>query len=126
MKRKDKKDTKNESTYLSDLFSDAIKKNWKKPAFSNYGADTLTFGEVAERIDFLHRFFKEEKIDKGDKIALLGTNSAAWGIAFIGIITYGAVVVPILPDFSTENVHHIVNHSDSKILIVSSAIYDQS
>ncbi|MCK9271413.1 MAG: AMP-binding protein [Bacteroidales bacterium] len=125
MKRKDKRSSKNERTYLADLFSDAMKQNWEKPAFTNYGDDTLTFGEVAARIDFLHRFLKEEKISKGDKIALLGTNSAAWGIAFIGIITYGAVVVPILPDFSTENVHHIVNHSDSKILIVSSAIYER-
>lgn len=125
MKRKDKKIANNEPAHLSGLFSDAIRKHWDQPAFTNYGDDTLTFGEVAGRIDFLHRFLKEEKIFKGEKIALLGTNSADWAIAFIGIITYGAVVVPILPDFSTENIHHIVNHSDAKILIVSASIYER-
>jgi len=116
---------KKQKSGLNRLFSEAIKINWDLSAFSDFGGDTFTYKEVAERIYFLHHFFKEARISKGDKIALLGSNSSHWSISFIGIITYGAVVVPILPDFSTENIHHIINHSESKLLLVSQSIYER-
>lgn len=116
---------KKEKSKLNGVFSSSIQKNWTLPAFSDYGGDTYMYKQVAERISFLHRFFKEAKISKGDKIALLGSNSSDWAISFISILTYGAVVVPILPDFSTENIHHIVNHSDSKLLLISNLLYER-
>lgn len=110
---------------ISTLYADSIKKNWSLPAFSDYGGKTYTYSQVAEKIFLMHRFLKEAKISKGDHVALLGSNSANWGISFIGILTYGAVVVPILPDFTTENIHHIINHSDAKLLIISEAIFER-
>lgn len=116
---------KKQNSELTGLFAKAIKDNWTLSAFSDFGGESFSYRQVAERIVFLHRFFKASGISKGDKIALLGSNSSDWGISFISIITYGAVVVPILPDFSTENIHHIVNHSDSKLLLVSRLIFDR-
>ncbi|MFW5705664.1 MAG: AMP-binding protein [Bacteroidota bacterium] len=114
-----------ETSQLNRLFAESIRNNWSSPAFSDYQGQTYTYGQVAENIHFLHHLFDELKIGKGDKVALLGSNSSMWGISYLAVLTYGAVVVPILPDFSTDNVHHIVNHSDSKLLIVSSSIYER-
>lgn len=108
---------------LNTLFSDALRQHWQLPAFSNYEGETFSYQQVAEEISLMHSIFQESKVAKGDKIALLGTNSAGWGIAFIGIITYGAVVVPILPDFSTDNIHHIINHSDAKLLFSAEQLF---
>jgi long-chain acyl-CoA synthetase len=116
---------KKETGTLSGLYAESIVKNWSLPAFSDYGGKTFTYQQVAEKIFLMHRFLKEAKVSKGDHIALLGSNSSDWGISFIAIITYGAVVVPILPDFSTENIHHIINHSDAKLLIISQAIFER-
>jgi len=115
---------KKEKSQLGGLFSKTMQDNWALPAFSDFGGETYTYGDVAKRIYFLHHFFKEAKIAKGDKIAILGNNSSDWSISFLAVLTYGAVVVPILPDFSTENIHHIVNHSESIMLLVSQTIFD--
>lgn len=116
---------KKQKSKLNELFSNAIQKNWLLAAFSDFGGKTFTYKQVAERINFLHSFFKAAKISKGDKIALLGSNSSDWSMSYLGIITYGAVVVPILPDFSTENIHHIINHSESKLLLISKPIFNR-
>ncbi len=119
------RDMKMESVSLSGIYAESIKKNWSLPAFSDYGGKSYTYSQVAEKIFLMHRFLREAKISKGDHVALLGSNSSDWGISFISIMTYGAVVVPILPDFSTENIHHIVNHSNAKLLIISQAIFER-
>lgn len=115
--------TKKTKSELNTLFSGTLRQHWQLPAFSNYEGETFTYQQVAEEISLIHHFFAEARIARGDKIALLGTNSAGWAIAFIGIVTYGAVVVPILPDFSTDNIHHIVNHSDARLLFCSDALF---
>jgi long-chain acyl-CoA synthetase len=79
---------------------------------------------VAKKIVWLHRLFREAKVKKGDKIAVLGKNSVNWAIVYLATVTYGAVIVPILPDFRPDDVHHIVNHSDAVFLFVSDSIYD--
>lgn len=104
-------------------FNAAIKENIEKPALSDYGGRTLTFKEVGEIILKFHITFEKTGIKKGDKIALIGKNSANWGVAFLSIITYGAVAVPILPDFLPKDVHYIVNHSESKALFSASSIW---
>ncbi len=100
------------------MIENSIKQNWDLPGLSNFNGKTLTYGEIADRITFLHELFKNLNIKPGDKIALLGKNSANWGVAYLATVTYGAVVVPILTDFHANDIHHIVNHSDAKILFV--------
>nr|NQU90945.1 AMP-binding protein [Bacteroidota bacterium] len=116
---------KNKNDNLNQLFAKALIENWDSDAFSDFQGGTMSYKTVAGKILYLHKLFEELKIGHGDKIALLGSNSSMWSATFLGILTYGAVVVPILPDFSTDNIHHIVNHSDSKLLIVSDALFER-
>ena len=116
---------KQKSDKLNNLFAASIKQNWALPAFSDYQGETYTYEEVAKKICFLHKLFDETGIKKGDHIALLGNNSSLWGITFIGIITYGAVVVPVLNEFSADNIYHIVHHSDCKLLFIAPNIYEK-
>ena len=116
---------KQKTNKLNNLFAASIKQNWALPAFSDYQGETYTYEEVAKKICFLHKLFDETGIKKGDHIALLGNNSSLWGITFIGIITYGAVVVPVLNEFSADNIYHIVHHSDCKLLFIAPNIYEK-
>lgn len=107
--------------YLSYVF-DAIKENWDKPAISNYGANTLTYADIAQNIAKLHLFFEKCNIKKGDHIAICAKNSAEWCAAFLGITSYGAVAVPLLPDFLPENMLHLIKVSNSRMAFVDKAI----
>ncbi len=108
---------------LNRFFAETIQRNQSLPAFSDYQGATHTYGDVGKKIRFLHHLFAGLEIKEGDHIALLGNNSSSWGIAFIAIVSYGAVVVPILNEFSNENIYHIVHHSDSKLLFITAGIY---
>ena len=103
---------------------DAIKKNWDKPAVSNYGANTYTYGEMAASIERMHLLFKECGIKKGDKVALCAKNSAEWCISFLAIVSYDAVAVPLLPDFLPSNIADLTRLSGSRMLMLDSNIYD--
>lgn len=107
---------------LVEYFKGSIKSNWDKLSLSDYKGCDLNYSEVAEKIAKLHMCFDIFNINRGDKIALIGKNSANWGVLFIAIVTYGGVAVPILPDFMPEDVQQIVNHSDSKLLFSSEVI----
>ncbi len=107
------------------MIENSIKKNWDLPGLSNFDGKTLTYEEIADRITFLHQIFNNFKIKPGDKIALLGKNSVNWAVAYLATVTYGAVVVPILPDFHANDIHHIVNHSDAKMLFVMENIFTE-
>ena len=99
--------------------------NFSLPALTDYGSGkTLTYGEMARRIARLHLFYKQLGIRPGDKIALLGKNTTNWVIDFMGTITYGAVIVPILHDFNHVDAQHIINHSDAMVLFVSDSIWE--
>lgn len=106
-------------------FNEAIKNNFDLPALSDYNGGTYSYKEVAEHIQKFHILFEQTGIKRGDKIALIGKNAANWGIAYLSIVTFGAVAVPILPDFLPKDVHHIVNHSESKILFSANNIWDK-
>jgi long-chain acyl-CoA synthetase len=108
---------------LISLFEDAIRDNWDLKSLSDYGGASFTYKEVGEKTLQVHGLFRDAGIKKGDKIALLGKNSAQWGILYIATVTYGAVIVPILPDFKPSDVHHIVTHSDSVALIVEDFLF---
>ena len=104
---------------------DSINANWNLPALTDYQGETWYYRDVAEKIEYWHQVFEQCSIKKDDKIALFGKNSANWGIAYVSALTYGAVVVPILPDFSPENVHHIFNHSDSTFLFADTGLAEK-
>jgi len=102
----------------------AIQNTWDGNAFSDYNGKTMTYREVAGQILKFHLFFEKAGIKKGDKIALLGKNSTNWGVTYLSVITYGTVIVPILPDFRPDDVHHIVNHSDSVFLFAADYLFE--
>lgn len=102
---------------------ESIKANWTRPALSNYGANTYTFGEVASEIEKMHLLFEECGIKKGEKIAICSRNSAEWGIAYFAVVTYDAVCVPLLADFLPQNVADLTRISDSRLLLVDNSIY---
>jgi long-chain acyl-CoA synthetase len=102
----------------------SIKQNWNIEALSNYKEKGYTYREIAEKIFKIHLFYKEIDIREGDKIALVGRNSANWCVVYLATVTYGAVVVPILPDFKPEDLTNLINHSDSRILFVDDKIFE--
>lgn len=107
------------------LYETSFRENWDLPAVSDYGTNTgFYFRDVATEIARLHLAFKEYDIRFGDKIALVGKDCSHWCIAYMATVTYGAVIVPILQDFSPNDIHHIINHSDAVALFVSETIWD--
>ena len=102
----------------------AIKQNWDKPAVSNYGANTYTYGALAASIEKIHLLFEECGIKRGDKIALCAKNSAEWCISFLAVVSYDAVAVPLLPDFLPSNVADLTRLSGSKMLMLDNGIYE--
>ncbi|MCJ7448949.1 MAG: AMP-binding protein [Bacteroidales bacterium] len=102
----------------------SIKQNWNIEALSNYKEKGYSYREIAEKILKIHLFFKESGIREGDKIALVGRNSANWCVVYLATVTYGAVTVPILPDFKPEDLNNLINHSDARLLYVDEKIYE--
>lgn len=107
------------------LYEKSFRENWDLPCYSNYGEnENYTYGQVAEEIAKLHLLFKHCSLRRGDRISIIGKNNARWCIAYMATITYGAIVVPILQDFNPNDVHHIVNHSESLFLFTSDSIWE--
>ena len=108
------------------FYEKSFKENWDLPALTNYSkeGECFTYGDIAKEIARIHILFKECQIREGDKIALVGKDSAHWCIVYMATITYGAVIVPILQDFNPNDIHHIINHSDSTFLFVSDRVWD--
>lgn len=103
---------------------EAMKNNWDLPSISDYKSTPVYYSEVAKQIAKLHILYQECGIKKGDKIALCGRNSSTWAISFFSIISYGAVAVPLLHEFKPDSVHHLVNHSESKMLFVGDVVWE--
>lgn len=101
---------------------ETIVKNWKRDAFTDYKGDTLRYSDVARRIAKLHIGMETAGLKPGDKVAICGRNSANWAVAFFSILSYGCVVVPIQCEFQPEQIHNIVNHSESKFLYVGDGV----
>ena len=104
------------------LIEKSIITNWEKDAITDYRAATLQYHDVARKIEKLHIMFENSGVKRGDKIALCGRNSSGWAAAFLATLTYGAVAVPILHEFTAEQIHNIVNHSESKLLFVGEMV----
>lgn len=107
------------------IYEKSFQENWDLPALTDYvDQKTLTFADVAKEIARFHILFRECQIRRGDKIALIGRDCANWCVVYMAAVTYGAIIVPILPDFNPNDVHHIINHSESVFLFVSDRIWD--
>ena len=111
-------------TSFNRFIYDSIQQHWELDALTDYKGATLQYNDVARKIEKLHIMFEASGVAKGDKIALCGRNSAHWGVAFLAVLTYGAVAVPILHEFKADNVHNIVNHSDAKLLFVGDMVWE--
>lgn len=104
------------------LIEQSIIKNWDQDALTDYKGATLQFHDVARKIEKLHIVFENSGLMPGDKVALCGRNSSHWAVAFLAVLTYGAVAVPIQHEFTPEQIYNIVNHSDSKLLLVGDVV----
>ena len=108
------------------LYENSFKNNWAEPALTDYKENTTySYGELAREIARLHLLFRELGIEKGDKISLIGKNHSSWSILFMATITYGAVIVPILHEFSPESMEEIISHSDSRLVFVNNSIWSK-
>ena len=96
--------------------------NWDRDAFTDFKGQTLQYHDVARKIEKLHILFQSSGVQKGDKVALCGRNSANWAVAFLATLTYGAIAVPILHEFTADQIHNIVNHSEAKLLFVGDVV----
>lgn len=110
--------------FVKDFLEPSLKNHWELRALSDYqGTSTYTYGEIAKQVHYLHNVYRTWGVKRGDKIALVGRNCANWAVTYLSAITYGAVIVPILPDFTPADLHHIVNHSDSVILFAGEMLW---
>ena len=112
-------------TSFNEIIEKSIIDNWDLDALTDYKGITLQYHDVARKIEKLHIMFENSGVERGDKIALCGRNSAHWAVAFLATLTYGAVAVPILHEFTPEQIHNIVNHSEAKILFVGDIVGTQ-
>ncbi|CDD32627.1 AMP-binding protein [Phocaeicola barnesiae] len=112
-----------EKSFLA-FIENSIKKNWDMDALTDYKGATLQYKDLARKIEKLHILLAESGIQPGDKVALCGRNSSHWGVAFLAILTYGAVAVPILHEFKADNVHNIINHSEARLLFVGDVVWE--
>lgn len=109
--------------HINEILENSIRKNWEELALTDFGGISLQYRDIARKIAKLHLLFKHAGINKEEKIALCGKNSTQWAVAFMAAITYGAVPVPILHEFKPDQIHNLLNHSDSRILFCDFAIY---
>lgn len=108
-----------------EFYQTSFRNNWELDALTDYfKEETFTYGQLASQIAKLHILFDEYGVKKGDKIAIIGRNNPRWCIAFMATVTYGAVIVPILQDFNSNDVHHIINHSDAVLLFSGDQYWD--
>lgn len=110
---------------LAALYNDSFQKNWDGLAFSDYEGGSFKYKDVAEIIKSLHLFYQITGIQRGDKIAVLGRNSAHWGSVFLSAISAGITIVPVLPDFNKSNTNHIINHSEAKIVFGAKSLLEK-
>ena len=110
---------------LIKIYENSFRKNWDLEAVTDFGTTvTLTYGQMAERIAYLHLLFERVGIQEGDRIAVMGKNNSNWVTTYLATVTYGAVIVPILQDFKANDAIHIINHSESKLLFITDQIWE--
>ncbi len=113
----------NTHSHIIPYIGDAIRENWNRLSLTDFQGASFQYRDVARKIAKLHILFENSGVERGDKVALCGRNSAQWSIALLACLTYGAVAVPILHDFKPDNIHHLVNHSDARLFFVDATIW---
>ena len=113
----------NEKSFIA-LIEKSIKKNWDADALTDYKGVTYQYKDVARKIEKIHILLEESGVKPGDKIAICGRNMSHWGVTFLSVVTYGAIIVPILHEFKPDQVHNIVNHSEAKLLFVGDVVWE--
>lgn len=108
-----------------EMVEQSIRKNWHLDALSNYKTDKLTYEETGKAILKIHRLFQTIGLEKGNKVAVIGKNNINWALTYLSTTSYGAVIVPLLQDFHTNDIHHIIQHSEASMLFISNAIYEK-
>ena len=114
-----------EKLTLAKLYNQSFQNNWENLAFTDYEGKDFKYREVAQTIMSLQLFYQIMGLQKGDKVAVLGRNSANWGVTFLSVVSSGMVIVPVLPDFNKNDTNHIINHSESKIVIGAKSLLDK-
>lgn len=110
---------------LSKLYTESFHANWNELAFTDYQGNDFSYSDVAKLIKALHLFYQLTGVQRGDRIAVLGRNSAHWGAVFLSALSAGIIIVPILPDFNESNTNHIINHSESKLVIGAKSLLEK-
>jgi long-chain acyl-CoA synthetase len=113
-----------ESKSLGSLYTETFRKYWDLDLFSDYGGGCFKYSDVAQSINALKVTFEKAGLKPGEKVAIYGRNSSNWAKIFLGTLAYGAVAVPVLPDFKADNVYHIVEHSEAKFLFAQKSLYN--
>jgi long-chain acyl-CoA synthetase len=108
---------------LQRIIEESCRNNSANIALSYTDEEPILYSDLKRQIDHLSGFLRNQGVTHGDHVAILGENSPQWGIAYFAVTTMGAVVVPILPDFNTSEIHHILNHSESKVIFISERYY---
>ncbi len=112
-------------TNLIKIYEKSFRENREVPALTDYfKKETFSYYEMAKEIAKIHLLLKKAGIKQGDKIALLGRANPRWCITWLASLTYGAVIVPILQDFNNNDIIHIINHSESRLLFVGDNYWD--
>ena len=109
---------------LNKIIEASIKKNWDCPALSDYNGVTLYYRDVARRIEKIHIMLEMCGLQRGDKIAICSRNQANWAVSFLAALTYGAVPVPLLHEFKSGNIYHLVNHSEARVFFVGDMVWE--
>ena len=109
---------------LTEYIQQSIVRHWNMDALTDYKGATLQYKDVARKMAKFHIVLEAAGIKTGDKVAICGRNSAHWAVAFLATVTYGAVIVPILHEFKSDNIHNIVNHSEAKLLLVGERVWE--
>lgn len=110
---------------LNEIIRKSIAANWNQMAFKDMGGMNYRFRDVAEMIEKLRLMFEAAGVKPGDKVAICGKNSSNWAVTFVACVASGIVAVPILHEFKPEMVHHLVNHSEAKLLFVDQSIWEK-
>lgn len=113
-----------ENKSFNALVKDSLLRNWDSMALSDMGGINYQYKDVALVMAKLHIIFEAAGVAPGDKVAICGRNSSNWAVIFLSCLTAGVVAVPILHEFKADMVHHLVNHSESKLLFVDAAIWE--
>ena len=107
------------------IYEKSFIENWDLPALSEYTTrQSLTYAELAQSIALCHMLFKSIGLKQGDKVAICGKDSISWVVTYMAVVTYGAVIVPILPEFNPLDITHIINHSEAELLFISESIWE--